>query len=129
MDAKTEKFAISIDPLIARVDWYEAPTLQDLEAVRQQILRDSRYHENLRLLLVDHGTDLSMTEPQIQAAVEAMVPLAKKFKSSALAVSNDAHYKLARQFSSHFLRHGIVSGAFKDDVAAGVWLLRDNTPE
>jgi hypothetical protein len=47
----------------------------------------------------------------------------RKFKGCALSVGTDAMYDIARRFSTHFLKEGVVSGAFKDEVAAGVWLL------
>jgi hypothetical protein len=122
MDVRT-KYTVSIDHLIARIDWYEAPTLPEMFVAIQSLLDSSYYHPDLRLLVVDHGTGFDMHEPQVRAAVEAVASLVRKFKSSALAVSTDVHYGIARQFSAHFREAGIVSGAFKDEVAAGVWLL------
>ena len=45
------------------------------------------------------------------------------FKSCAIAVQNENQYGFARKASLHLLHEGISLGAFKDEVAAGVWLL------
>jgi hypothetical protein len=47
----------------------------------------------------------------------------KKFKNCAIAVQNERQYDIVRKISAHLLREGISLGAFRDDVAAGVWLL------
>jgi hypothetical protein len=117
------KYVISIDPLLARIDWHEAPILANITEALQSVVASPGYHPDLRLLMVDHGTGFAMDEGQVRSAVEAVIPLMGRFKASALSVATETHYAIARQFSAHFLRSGIVSGAFKDDVAAGVWLL------
>ncbi len=123
MEDMREKYTIRIDRLIARIDLHQAPTLQDITESLRAILDSPHYHPDLRLLVVDHGTDFSMTEPQMNEVVQAVAPLVRRFKSSAFAVSTDNHYAFARQFNSCFFKAGIVSGAFRDEVAAGVWLL------
>jgi len=46
-----------------------------------------------------------------------------KFKNCAIAAENDHQYDIARKVSAHLLHEGVSLGAFKDEVAAGVWLL------
>jgi hypothetical protein len=65
MDVKT-KYTISIDHLIARIDWYQTPTVSALVAAVQSILTSKLYNSGLRLLLVDRGTDFNPDELQVQ---------------------------------------------------------------
>ena len=122
MDVKT-KFTISVDHLIARIDFYIAPTVSDLLAAVQSIMTSSHYNSGLRLLIVDHGTDFDLHESQLQELIKRQAPQLKAFKSCAIAVLKEHQYGIARKASSHLLHEGISLGAFKDEVAAGVWLL------
>ncbi len=122
MDGQT-KYTTSIDHFIARIDWQHAPTLPDIMKSIRSVLDSPHYRSGLRLLVVDHDTGFTMSESGIQAAVEAVSPLVRNFRSTALAVGTERDYGTARQFSSCFLKAGIVLGAFKDEVAAGVWLM------
>jgi hypothetical protein len=121
MDVKT-KHTVSIDHLIAWIDWYEPPTLLDMVGAIQSVIDSPQYHEDLRLLTVDHSLTMKMHE-QVPDAVQALVSLMRKFKRCALSVGTDAMFEIARGFSTHFPKEGVVSGAFRDEVAAGVWLL------
>jgi hypothetical protein len=124
MDVKT-KNDISIDHFIARIDWYQAPTVSDLVSTVRSILSSKQYHQDLRLLIVDHGTDFDLSEPEVQALMKAQSSQLAKFKSCAIATKNDRQYSIAREVFTRLLGEGIVLGAFKDEVAAGVWLLGD----
>jgi hypothetical protein len=122
MDVKT-KFTISVDHLIARIDFFMAPTVSDLLAAVQSILTSTLYNSGLRLLIVDHGTDFNLHESQLQELIKRQAPQFKAFKSCAIAVLKEHQFGIARTASSHFLHDGISFGVFKDEVAAGVWLL------
>jgi hypothetical protein len=122
MDVKT-KYTISIDHLIVRIEWNLAPTVDDLISTVRSILASTHYHRDLRLLIVDDGTDFDLQESQVQELMKGQAPQLKMFKSCAIAAKNGRQYEIARKVSAQLLNDGISLGAFKDEVAAGVWLL------
>ena len=116
-------FSISVDHLIARIDFHRAPTIADLLDAVQSVTESPLYNASLRLLIVDHGTDFDLHDSQVDELVRRQIPQLKGFRSCAVAVKKDRQFAIGRKVGSHFYDAGIPFGVFKDEVAAGVWLL------
>ncbi len=117
------KYAVSVDPLIAKIEWFHPPTLPEVVASIKSVLDSPIFHPDLALMVVDHGTEFSLGEHELRESAPQIASCVGRFKACAVVVSREQHYVMVRKLSAHLLPSGVTLGAFRDEVAAGVWLL------